>query len=455
MTRKANPAQEQLLVMSGSEFAQARDFSSPEPDQGVAVNRIEQKLHLINCLAALSGASQRAGLVKIGPEGVTDIYGNAASAVVLGAARKGVELKRQAELEFARATGHFELVDSGLVPKRKASALTGRLLEEFKSRYDGHPNYRANFDYRRQLAAEVRGLTADPETDVSEFNRRHNLRPHKPQKAKTPTTATAEERVKLDQLDTREKMAAILSDPRAEFMPKTHREKNLVMTWLDYLDNPQFPLGVVNQLREVQIHSQRPDHEKALRYGARFGLRATESICWEVGDYLQDAATHLSAVRALRSEVIDCSPKVKVNEELGPGAESPSLSAWVRHRDLKQFVEQGNVTGLADKDPLATSERRLKPKTFGDVAPGKHKTILNQYTRPDPKESFAGHISATVDGATIGELRAELPEVEQDLARERRFMERRLVEIRQHGNDRLVRTVNQIFDKLKGFEVVA
>src|SRR5690606_25709107 len=114
----------------------------------------------------------------------------------------------------------------------------------------------------------------------SSANRKNGLRPHAPEAMDSTT----------------ERLAAIKGDPRAGFYPKTNSEKVLVLSWLDYLDNPEKPLGIVNQLREVFVRSQgfkprkttAPESDspttKKKHFGVPHGVRALESITWEVGD---------------------------------------------------------------------------------------------------------------------------------------------------------------------------
>lgn len=458
MAGKPNPAQESLII-AGEQPDQliARTFTDAgESVESTAVNHvIEQKLHLINCLSRLAAASKLAGLVTAGPEAVKDSYGTNAPKVVEGAKKKHPELLRQARWSFARGVGHFALIDSGLMPKQAAEAQTGAMYAKFESLYSAAENNKRLSDYRRLLQKQVAFLAGDLEVTASAFNRKYGLRPHKPASRGPSETITGENADELPGLDTRERMTAILFDPRASFMPKTHREKNLVLSWLDYLDNPEYPLGVMHQLYEVLRHSQRPDREKIIRRGARFGLRANESICWEVGDYMLDAARQLKAIQALRYDIADFSPKVLLSEEFQSPLDHHGLRAWVRHRDLKIFIERGEVPGLDGSDPLATSEQRLKPKTFGDTDTGKHKNILNQYTRADIKEPFQQHMEELLSTATIADARADLSEVAEDLGAEYGFMRKRLAEMQVRGSQRVKKAVQQIFTELQSLDAVA
>src|SRR5690606_16302118 len=107
--------QESLLVVAEQTGQMhVRDFSDGHDHEGTYIDRVEQKIHLINTLGYLASARSREGLVKTGPEGITDRYGEQASAVVLGAERKRVEFINKAKVSFERAVGMHELIDAGL-----------------------------------------------------------------------------------------------------------------------------------------------------------------------------------------------------------------------------------------------------------------------------------------------------------------------------------------------------
>lgn len=429
MPPKSNPNQESLFVFGEhTELVYPRESVANISGEITPVDPVEERLHLINCLSFLAGAKMRDGLVKLGPEGVTDRYGDQASAVVLAAYQRGQEMRIMAQHAFARATGLQERIAAGEDPARAKAAVREQFSDFLKKYYLGENHYENSRVYRRQLVAEVKAMLENPEHKVSLFNHAHGLQPHH-DAGVADVEAIPGISKELPDLSTRQRLEAILFDPRAGFMAKTHNEKNRVLSWLDYLDNPElYPLGIANQLREVMIHSQSPDKARSIRRGAQWGLRAQESIAWEMADCLLDAARQLQNIRRLQTDVADSDAygATMVDEF---GIKHPGYGAWVRHQALSELMGAGVVSGLM-ADPLKTSERRLKPKQMGDNAPGKHKIILNQFTRPDRHPMFRVYLESVVSSTTVGSVRKQadlFDDIVADLQNEYDFMHRQIV----------------------------
>lgn len=449
--QQQHQGQESLFVVAEQTGQmRVRDFSDSHEHDGAFIDRVEQKIHLINTLGYLASARSREGLVKTGPEGVTDRYGERASTVVLGAERKRVEFINKAKASFERAVGMHELIDAGIEGKSYSSVQirrdTRQMYSDFLKKYWLPGKEKANSDYRKRLEKEIAELSGDTEVIVSMKNRFLGLRPHadKPMPETEKTTEDVEE--KLDEIGTRERLEAIQKDPRAGFLPKTRNSKDRVMSWLDYLDDPDKPLGIIHQLREVFVRAQNPTRKSSRPnnyLGVKHGVRAIESLAWEVGDDLLEANKRLMAVQALKSKAgEDQRPDLSLHEAFSLqeydnisslqelyGEHLLGLAAFVQFRDLTEYVQTGMVQGL-EESPLKTSEdppRSQRPKF--DAAAGKRKTVLNQYTRPDVDSDFRQHIVARLKALSIKDVRQNIDACVEDLEKEVSFTQRRFSEL--------------------------
>lgn len=303
--------------------------------------------------------------------------------------------------------------------KHSANIALARLVEAEAVRLRDEP-----VQITLETTSEVLDIQGDPEYDVSLTNRAFGLRPH--------------EITRMD--STADRLRAIKEDKRAGFYPKTNAEKVQVLSWLDYLDNPKKPLGIVNQLKEVFNKSQGfktrkfldPEtgetYKKQKHFGLLFGIRALESITWEVGDYLLTAESSHHALTQLKMAADqDQLPKLRVADEFPDGHDG--LVPFIQYRDIKEFANRERVAGL-ETDPLMVRQfppSSKRPKD--DATPGKRKTIYTQYNRPDMLPDVEGHISAQLQKLTMADIRLGIDEAIKDAQRQVAFHTRRLDDI--------------------------
>lgn len=401
-----------MVIGANADLLQVRDFYGADPGQSASINRIEQKIHLLNSLGHLAGANMMQGLLTIGPEGVADRYGDEASRVVLAAEQKRVNHIERAKWEFAWATGRFVLEESGIMTGVEAKALTRSMFSDFLKKYHLPEDRKIQWDYRRQLEMEVREL----QSDRTLFNREQGLRPYQPATKTSEGSPSAHEIKELAFLDTKQRLEAIAEDPRASFLPATHREKNLVMTFLDYLDNPEYPLGINNQFFEVVAHAQ-----KVKRAGVKAGVRAVESIVWEVGDYLANASESVQVLLELRAALRGCSPRVTLTETVGD--EHAGLAPLIRYMNIREYLKTGTVAGLK-RDSLRTAEERRTAE-----GPGQHKRVHDQYSRPDRTQAFDKYLRKRPSSLTVGEAWPWLDEAISNETMRANFMAQRLGDV--------------------------
>lgn len=419
--------QGELIVVS----VRAGVMQPIDPNQPPAtVNRIEQKLHLVNALVDLAGASMREHIDKANPRQLQDRYKDQTSAVVEGAKRKRIEMLAGAEESFKKGSGYYALQASGLKPPEGVWRFQNRLYSPFLVSYYGVRKHPALHAYRRQLIHEVgelQGWTRPEqfESVVSELNRASQRRPHKVSKQKGVKTPAE---IKLEKLNTIDKLQAVEGDPRAQFIPKTNHAKNVVAGWLDYLDSQAHPRGITDQLAEIYIHNQ-----KKLDQTPREAARALETITWEIGDHAIDAFKSLGHILDLQAAVKECmAPHVTLAEEFPEG--HPGWFVWARHQALRELMQTSDIAEMVSPmGILRTSTDPPPSQRPHGTEPGKHKTLLNQFTRPDVRKKYAKYVANLMERTTIGQVRGDFDEIITDLTNELAFFRNRLTDIANIG----------------------
>lgn len=431
MVASRSPNPERLIIVG--EKTGLMHVPNPEADP-LANDRIGQKLHLINALHDLGAAKLREGFVSSSPAVAEARYGERAEAVRSGADRKKGEYLASAEDSFKRASKLDELMDhikqfgkfalGNLHPYIAYRVLFSDFVKSF---YFSADSSKARVDYRKQLIAGITDMQcwSTPEDSIStvtQFNRAQDRRPHKVKSSsKKPSPAPG----KIDQtLTTIDKLDAVVGDPRAQFIPKTNHAKSVVASWLDYLDNPAYPAGINSQLFEVYISNQ-----KRLNMKPQEAARALETKTFEVIDHATDALLSIGKITDLKTQVAECmAPHVTLAEEFPDG--HPGLFVWARYRALKELMATGDVIGL-DK-PMTVLRTTTDPppseRPHG-TALGRHKTLLNQFTRTDIQPKFKKYVTGLVARTRIGDVRLEFDEIIEDLTNEFNFFQHRLMDI--------------------------
>lgn len=341
---------------------------------GIAVSLLERNALLITTLGQIADSRMLAMTAQTGRHNLTGRYGSGTDAVRENAGAKAAQKMNEAKESFARATGHYALQDGG-VNREEAKRQTRGLFSYFLKRYYRDPQARNS--YIKTLDTQINNVQASR----SVANRAENKRPH------APETATAD----TEKLDTRARMRAILEDPRAGYFPASNREKTTVMAYLDYLDNPDYPLGITNQLLEVVVRQQKLPNGRAAD-----GIRAMESIVWELGDYLADATATYRGLERIKAQLAGVSPKVIVSEEID--VNDNALAQLIRFRTIRGYVQTGRTDGLAD--PLQTREERWIGAGNG-AEPGKHKTVHNQYAAPNRTKNLDAFVYRQAGSLTV------------------------------------------------------
>jgi|GEM_PF-2137493 len=388
------------------------------------IEPIERSFHLLNCLNALAAVNMRVGLQKAGIHALgLESYGGHRGNVVAGAGRNAKRILTEAKQHFARACDLDGLLADDPDHEPEIKRGVRRAFERFTTQYgvDHIQLDKARRQLRRHIKTGVETKEIDVITTITKLNREQNFRPY--QEDISDELETTDEDSK--KLKYRNRLEVLRFDPRAGFLPTTRAELNTVVAYLDYLDNPDYPLGVTDQLFEVVSHQQKIDG-----FAAAEGHRAAESITWEIGDHAIDAALATTSLKQLAQDIEVTNPELKLVDVDEVGANNPALAYVFQYFDLLEFIREGKVAGL-NRDPARTRPQRYLDQDGREVqgmVPGKHKRIYSPYTRPDRTKDFEKHYLRQLNSLTIRDLRLTLPDIIANHERRLEFMLARLGE---------------------------
>jgi hypothetical protein len=382
----------------------------------LAVPIVEHYIHLQNVITYLGKVSGYEGLVKYDNASIAGNQTHMPEPMRINVEYQRAQAAGNANTSFALATRSQTLEGSFNKKEiREAEALDSQLFSEFMKKYYGIRHYVEAQAYRRKLVNNVRILQQAPQTL---YNREQGLRPHAvSEQATAPAIVDSAER----QLNTQGRLRAIKEDSRAGFMPTTNREKDQVIAFLDYLDNPDYPYGVNNQFLEVFTHAQ-----KLRRTNATIDSeRGPVSIVYEFGDYLVNATKERKALEDLELLLNDM-PNLRVTlheEQDWISLDHPGLAALLRYRDLDEVLRMGGTNAV--KSPLLTKEYRWTRE-----GPGKHKIIEDRYTAVhNIAAPFKKYVEESISSMTVGEARRLIGPAVADQVMREAFMTERLEEI--------------------------
>lgn len=347
-------------------------------------------IHLLGVVDLFAQINKREGLVAavatpLHRPGIERRYGSRTGAVAQAAADNAELLHKQAKWEFARSVGMFALIEQDPSSEDAVKRTTAGLYEEFFNTYFGAKNTPKREAFGALLRNDLSALILG----VSDLNRQEGARPHhkdtnKPKSRRNPD----------QQLSSRNRMLAIHNDPRAGFLPFSDIEKNNVMTFLDDLDNPKYPLGVSNQLLEVFNHQERL-YPRDPEMGAD---RALQSIVYVLGDYLSNASQQLGLLRDLEARMAEAvNPNVTLLDQFGP--DELAYAALARFSDVQRFVSDGVVDHKLG-NILKTGEHRWTRR-----GPGRHKVVHDQYTHDTIDPVYVEHIDEFAASTDVREAR--------------------------------------------------
>lgn len=402
--------QEELFIGSGSSGEVPREFASGHVESA-AIPLIEQKIYLIKALGALAEINEASEFIKAANSKVHQPrlkkqFGRNLGSVVAGEHKKKQRFEKIARGAFRHAFGTDQLLD---IEFSEAEQLEDEAYQDFYSEYTGAENAKSRDDFMSRLQGDIVAI----QTGFALKNRESQVKARE---------TNLRDRLPED-LNTDERVEAILHDPRAGFLPATNQEKNMVLSYLDYLDNPEFPLGVPNQLFEAMRHTQKVTSSKA------YPIRTLESIIYELGDFYADASKQRKSLADLQARLAGLRPNLPLADIDEISEDSLEMATITRYLDHIEALEHGEVEGRSLHQLLTTHTYRWAHGLDG----GKHKTKKDRYTGEevdaDKNEFFTQRIQDRYNQMTVSQVYAILPHVIADQQLRGKFMKERLQEI--------------------------
>lgn len=295
----------------------------------------------------------------------TDYVPTRAQSIALNAGIAAERLRQQARGEFYEAIGVSAMLATGLYSDEFVMSNAAKSYNLFTRMYKG-----------RHRVGELAAATDKWRSNLDFFTGRVESVAEQP--SDTPTS-TLEGEAHEAGLSTREKLLILAEAEHAGFLPTTNEEKNMVLTYLDYIKNEAFNLGAQSQLLEVgNFHGKHHSYATA----KDFALQAGRSIANEFGDWFVQSEQQLADLFVVK--------------ELLQATDNPDLSLAVAlHADmlkaipLLRFID---LTMLRDKGEIAYKFQDMAYKPKFDVLrtrrneskellqEGKNKVLEDPYT---------------------------------------------------------------------------
>lgn len=235
----------------------------------------------------------------------------------------------------------------------------------------------------------------------------------------TPVESSVANDERPKRLDTRERLIALRDDPRAGFLPATHAEKNRAITFLDYMDRPDYPANIGHQFQEVYIR------QKKLRNDPEEARLSLVSIGFELGDYFIQATEQATVLCDLNALVEDCpNPRATLVEEIGEAHRG--YGPLLRYMDILRLRETG--TSKTRFDALRSHANR-GPQAYMD----KNKTVEDAYTGEVLRPAPSRHLKKQIETLTIRDVRESVRAAARNEERRAAFWLERLYDTRKHG----------------------
>lgn len=400
-------------MSSDGQHAVVRDFSDDVPAD--RVDLVERSIHLLNVLDLYDERNQLQGLVTIGRSGSGK--DTIVQSVIDNAQAKLPKVTTDLQQEFSDAAGYQPLAEAGSMTEPEARHAERVEFARFNSAY-GRPHKKAQRDaFKAKLAANIPLFQA---------------------------AGKIEHREPEPMPEAQDRLQAILDDPRAGFLPSTHREKNAILAYLDYLDNnEEYPFGIANQFLEVLSHRQKRSGGSGNFLEAR---RSLISLVYELGDYRENAQAQVAALTDLQTQVDDClNPHLTL--ETAVGEQHPGYGPLIGYLDVQELLGKGSLSGPhSDFSVLHDSEDRPEADPVAiEEDLGKHKTVEDPYTAKQQAEVVKQRIAEKVRMLTIGELRGAVAEARANQETRAQFMQQRLEELLVFGTEpQFVRMLGQV-----------
>lgn len=399
--------QESLFVIEGETGQTAPvDFEQTE----VAVPLEERSVRLLNVISLLKHKKMLDGFVSF-DQPAEETYGDRAKQVRQNARDRVAEISHQVKHEFAHASGHYRLIESG-EDRGKVRSLTISAFSDFLRVFYLKGRKEEAEEYHQRFAGSLDPITRRTSQRLSGED----------QSSPSPEHQT----YAAQQLNNHEKLRAILNDDRAGFLPATNSEKSWALSLLDYISDPQ---GASRQLIEVfqGVQRTRPFADGSIGRigGYKDAKRTVESIVYEIGDFAENALVSHARLINLSSAVSEVfNPRLSL--ELALGIDHEGYAELARFVALNKVYNSGNPDLPArNEDPMRTVSKR-----WSRQGPGKHKQIRDRYTTPQNREdSVSAEIDTLVHHMRVGEARTIIADAIENEERRAQFFLDRISEV--------------------------
>ncbi len=439
MPPQQHPNQEPLFLVADRTSQMAMpDFTVDVPEH--VLGDIATSIHYINALNGISEINSRLGFVaaahtRTHRPRLEDEYGRALEGMTEGARKNVRNLGNAVKWAFARATNMFDQADQDAAKQQAREEFS-----EFREQYDGtgkavERTKRINF-LRKNIDVLLDRYTEE---------RREKLVAEK-SSVKELLIVTDVEADDDMQLDTPERMRVIAQDPRTGFLPTNNTEKNVVLAFLDYIDNPAYQVGINNQFHEIFNHQERVFKNKD-DGGVRGseGNKAVVSITHMLSDFYVNSQAQLQNLQELQIALAEpFSPHATVLDLINNGQISMSLPGYTplaRFMDMKEVMKSTNArAGKFKYSPLAAvRNEQLK------MAPGKNKVVEDRYTgvrgvikkNEKAEQAFDKRIRYETFNLSVKDARKMINEAVANEEKRYDFMWRQMNELSHSGNTKV------------------
>lgn len=337
-----------------------------EAEQLGAVPIVERYVHLGNALDMADRVLDLDHLANLHPipkNASQDFVPTKNQSISRNAAKAAEKMRQNTRLEFYQAYGVNALIASGVASKEDIEKEASKNYDKFTMRFAG----KHKFDARYKAGKAWRGLLNQHlqiQDEVAES---------------TPKISNQEVMVEQEGLSTREKLLVIAEADDAGFLPTTNEEKNLVVTYLDYIKNQDYELGPQSQLIEIaNFHGKHHGFYTAKKYA----MEASASIAHEFGDWFIQSSQQLADLKEV-NEIIRETVNPELSLAVALNVDMLKAIPLIRFMDLVELRAEGKVEYQTEDGVIKPSFSLLRTRSNRskeDLQSEKNKVIEDPYT---------------------------------------------------------------------------
>ncbi len=344
---------------------------------------------------------------------------------------------KNSKVAFAKAVGMQSMIDINPDQEEEIKKDTRRMYGDFLVEFADAKGKNNRENYKKSLLKQEEGerlMKSSPEKrlEFPDAIGAISLRNVSDLSDEESSQAT-------DKLDTYERVEVLDKDPEVGFIPSTNLEKNVTLTFLDYLDNPEYPLGIKNQILEI-VRAQQKAYPDNPSKGLEEGRRAAVSVTHLIGDFYQKSTGDEKALSDFDRAVSDILNPNLTLDVAGIEKDNPGFVRLVRHIDQKEFLEDGEVKPVYVSTKKGTKQKRVldripyRTRRNEDIENyyGKNKIPEDPYTDPQRTEKFNKWLEVRLKTMKIGEVRQIIKEAVENQRTRSEFHKSRLEELAEY-----------------------